>query len=152
MYPKSCIVVDLDETLITTDGRLMQGAMLFLTRIREIFEYVILWTYANEEHLINYLDKYQLHQYFDLKLCGSGTREGKLLSYVKKFLNTQLNVTSIGFCVLVDDRGANYSKDYDLFFKFDYKVHSYEYVFKIIVEQIQKWYKVPESVTYTIET
>jgi hypothetical protein len=147
MYTNSCIVVDLDDTLLTYNDKPTNGALEFLDFIETYFTYKVIWTYGNTPHLKKSLKILKCSDLFDLKLSRIDTlsnkddNDCKLWIYVKHLLNKELGATTFGFTVLVDNDDDNFNNDYDLFCHFNLKSQSLNCVRKRILQCMQDYYK-----------
>lgn len=109
----SVIVFDMDDTLIDeTTKPFYKDIFVELNEYRDYFQYIVLWTHGTT----SYLSEIELGFKFDLYISRSGEEtENKGLGGVLRELNRAYGVSSLDFCVLVDDGSFNFTDDYDLF-------------------------------------
>lgn len=116
--PETCIVYDLDETLIDDQYTLLSPNVIQLLRnSKTLFDRLVLWTHGNTNHARASL---QLHHEFefDLVISRNVTAQrcyNKGIGLVLRNLNQVYGVTNLLMSVLVDDTRRNYNNDYDYF-------------------------------------
>jgi hypothetical protein len=130
------IVFDLDDTLITENGKLFYDKIFDdLKQYRKVFDYMVLWTHGTEDYLHEIWSKIQRESFkFDLymarKINVEITSYNKGMAAVLRELNRIYSVESLGYTVLVDDKLSNYVYDYDTLVHItsEPKEHYYRYV------------------------
>ena len=133
--PKTVIVFDLDETIIDQDYRLVCSYVEeLLVESRNIFDYMVLWSHGNTNHVQKAMTLYKLGKLFDLVLTRGRFQYhcfNKGFGLVLKHLNKTHGIAKVKYSVLVDDQIANFNNDYTYFFKVDKKINNTQYKKKI---------------------
>lgn len=107
------IVVDLDNTLLSENKRLVHGYEKFLTNLRNMFprSHLVLWSHADREHVIPYWDNY-LKKHFDVFLTGyvpDMEQFGKPPTEVRKLCKHKEKLQ--GPMIIIDDKESNLRAD-----------------------------------------
>lgn len=110
-------VFDLDDTIISPELVLFYDSILLdLSRFREIFDYLVLWTHGTEDYLAQRMRKID----FKFDILMSRRRDidiapdnNKGVGAVLRELNKEFGVQSIKYALLVDDKIQNYNNDYE---------------------------------------
>ena len=151
--PKSVIVFDLDETIISYDYQFVCSYVEeLLIEARDMFDYMVLWSHGNTTHVQRALKLFNLSKLFDLVLTRGRFQDkcfNKGFGFVLKLLNKNYGISNVKYSVLVDDQEANFNKDYTYFFKVDKKMTNKEYRknFEILKELINNKYTTTADMT-----
>ncbi|UHB41786.1 38K protein [Macrobrachium rosenbergii nudivirus] len=117
---KSVVVLDLDETLINREGKIIITDLhKYLGTLKTMFTYVVLWTHGCQRHANNIFQNSlaSYKNYFDLVIVRNSNcqKSKKGLGYILKLLNEKYGVMSLSDTMLIDDQKSNYNYDYDYF-------------------------------------
>lgn len=150
----SCLcVIDLDDTLIDKNNKLIDGAKKFLIKLNTFNEkgYNILWSLGNNTHVSHQWDT-RFKQFFDNVIVGHAPAMkncGKPITYAKKFCSNREAFT--GPSIIIDNDPTNIRLDqYDIAINvskyFNNKTGmplsiNYDNVYHNIITKVNDWYR-----------
>lgn len=117
---KTVIVIDLDDTLIDkTNKFLLTDPNKFFKELYRRFDYVVMWSHGNEEHVFFNLYTHNIHEKFDeiLYLTADESARPKGFGRILRLLNEKYNVICTKYTFIIDNDTRNHLTDYKYIIK-----------------------------------
>lgn len=123
-YRKSVLVFDLDDTIVDKDGTLVfHNVAKVIRSLRDVFDYVILWSHGSYGHVNNALLLTLRDVEFDTIIAMTENDKDQDDDYSRnkgvgkmfRIMNNEHGVGELKYSALVDDQAGNFIGDYDMF-------------------------------------